>query len=120
MHLSNDSNFNLINLNFANSHIIPSTNPNLILYEEQKMNVENDQSPKQSQDQQNVPNSLDQNPNPNLNKQTPEEEKKILNNEEKNLWFSIFIQRRIYFIFRWILEWYIIYQFTWGWKKFKS
>ena len=68
MHLSNDSNFNLINLNFSNSHIIPSTNPNLILYEEQKMNVENDQSPKQSQDQQNVPNSLGPNPNSNSNK----------------------------------------------------
>jgi len=68
MHLSNDSNFNLINLNFANSHIIPSTNPNLILYEEQKMNVENDQSPKQSQDKQHVPSSLGPNPNPNSNK----------------------------------------------------
>ena len=50
VHLSNDSNFNLINLNFANSHNIPSTNPNLLLYEEQKMNIENVQSPKQSQD----------------------------------------------------------------------
>jgi hypothetical protein len=68
MHLSNDSNFNLINLNFANSYIIPSTSLNLLLYEEQKMNVENDQSPKQSQDQQNVPNSLGLNPNSNSNK----------------------------------------------------
>ena len=66
MHSSNDSNFNLINLNFANSHIIPSTSPNLLLYEEQKMNVENDQSLKQSQDQQHVPNFLG--PNPNSNK----------------------------------------------------
>ena len=68
MHLSNYSNFNLINLNFANSRIIPSTSKNLLLYEEQKMNVENDQSPKQSQDQQNVPNSLGPNPNSNSNK----------------------------------------------------
>ena len=97
MHLSNDSNFNLINLNFANSRIIPSTSPNLLLYEEQKMNVENDQSPKQSQDQQNVPNSLDQNPNPNLNKQTPEEEKKILNNEEKkSLIFNFHPKKNIF------------------------
>ena len=66
MHSSNDSNFNLIYLNFANSHVIPSTIQNLLLYEEQKMNVENDQSPKQSQDQQHVPNSLG--PNPNSNK----------------------------------------------------
>ena len=36
MHSSNDSNFNLINLNFANSHIIPNISPNLLLYEEQK------------------------------------------------------------------------------------
>ena len=40
MHSSNDSNFNLIYLNFANSHVIPSTIQNLLLYEEQKMNVE--------------------------------------------------------------------------------
>ena len=33
MHSSNDSNFNLMNLNFANSHVIPSTSPNLLLYE---------------------------------------------------------------------------------------
>ena len=66
MHSSNDSNFNLMNLNFANSHVIPSTIQNLLLYEEQKMNVENDQSPKLSQDQQHVPNSLG--PNPNSNK----------------------------------------------------
>lgn len=33
MHSSNDSNFNLIYLNFANSHVIPSTSPNLLLYE---------------------------------------------------------------------------------------
>ena len=46
------------------------------------MNVENDQSPKLSQDQQHVPNSLG--PNPILiNKQIPEEEKKVLNKVEK-------------------------------------
>ena len=33
MHSSNDSNFNLMNLNFANSHVIPSTIQNLLLYE---------------------------------------------------------------------------------------
>ena len=46
MHSSNDSNFNLMNLNFANSHVIPSIIQYLLLNEEQKMNVENDQSPK--------------------------------------------------------------------------
>ena len=61
MHSSNDSNFNLIYLNFANSHVIPSTSPNLLLCE-----CWNDQSPKLSQDQQHVPNSLG--PNPNSNK----------------------------------------------------
>ena len=39
MNLSSDSNFNLINLNVADSYIIPSTSLNLLLYEEQKMNV---------------------------------------------------------------------------------
>ena len=100
MHLSNYSNINLINLNFANSRIIPSTSLNLLLYEEQKMNVENDQSPKQSQDQQNVPNSLEQNPNPNLNKQTPEEEKKILNTEEKkSLIFNFHPKKNIFYFY---------------------
>ena len=36
MHLSNDSNFNLINLNFANSHVIPSTIQNLLLLKSKK------------------------------------------------------------------------------------
>ena len=36
MHLSNDSNFNLINLNFANSHDIPSTIQNLLLLKSKK------------------------------------------------------------------------------------
>jgi hypothetical protein len=66
MHSTNDSNFNLMNLNFANSHVIPSIIQYLLLNEEQKMNVENDQSPKLSQDQQHVPNFLG--PIPNSNK----------------------------------------------------
>ena len=45
VHLSHESNFNLNNINCANSHIIPSTDPNLLLYEEQKMDEEIGQSP---------------------------------------------------------------------------
>ncbi len=94
MHTSNDSKFNLINSNFANSHIIPSTSPNLLLYEEQKMNVENDQSLKQSQDQEPAPNPLAQNQ---INKQIPEEEKKILNKEEKkSLIFNFHPKKNIF------------------------
>ena len=36
MHSSNDSNFNLMNLNFANSHDIPSTIQNLLLLKSKK------------------------------------------------------------------------------------
>ena len=36
MHPSNDSNFNLMNLNFANSHDIPSTIQNLLLLKSKK------------------------------------------------------------------------------------
>ena len=36
MHPSNDSNFNLMNLNFANSHVIPSTIQNLLLLKSKK------------------------------------------------------------------------------------
>ena len=35
-----------------------------------------------------------------INKQIPEEEKKVLNKVEKKPLFPIFIERRIYFIFR--------------------
>jgi len=100
MHTSNDSNFNLINSNFANSHIIPSTSPNLLLYEEQKMNVENDQSPKESQDQEPAPNPLAQNQiQDQINKQTPEEEKKILNKEEKKIFDFQFSSKEEYISF---------------------
>ena len=86
MHLSNDSNFNLINLNFANSHIIPSTNPNMLLYEEQKMDIENDQCPEKSKDQEPVQNPLAQPPIPNpINQQLPEEGKNLVNNDKKKI-----------------------------------
>ena len=84
VHLSNDSNFNLINLNFANSHNIPSTNPNLLLYEEQKMNIENVQSPKQSQDKEPNQDALEQLPISNhIEKQLTEEGNNMITNDEK-------------------------------------
>ena len=45
VHLSNDSNFNLNKLNCASSHIIPNTDPKLLLYQDQKMDEETNQSP---------------------------------------------------------------------------
>lgn len=100
VHLSNDSNFNLINLNFANSHSIPSTNPNLLLYEEQKMNIENDQSPKQSQDKEPNPDALEQLPISNhYENQLAEEKNNMITNDEKKIFDFQFSSKEEYISF---------------------
>ena len=100
VHLSNDSNFNLINLNFANSHNIPSTNPNLLLYEEQKMNIENDQSPKQSQDKEPNPDALEQLPISNhIENQLAEEKNNMITNDEKKIFDFQFSSKKEYISF---------------------
>ena len=65
MHSSNDSNFNLMNLNFADASYTKH-HPKFTSLWRAKNECWNDQSPKLSQDQQHVPNSLG--PNPNSNK----------------------------------------------------
>ena len=100
VHLSNDSNFNLINLNFANSHNIPSTNPNLLLYEEQKMNIENVQSPKQSQDKEPNQDALEQLPISNhIEKQLTEEGNNMITNDEKKIFDFQFSSKEEYISF---------------------
>ena len=47
---SHDSNTNLNNINYAYSQIIPNSNPNVLLYEEEKMPEENPISQKEEQE----------------------------------------------------------------------
>ena len=93
---SHDSNTNLNNINYAYSQIIPNTNPNVLLYEEEKMPEENPISQKEEQES----NSQSLVPCPNAYmKKLAEERKKMLQEQEKKIFKYNFSSKEEYISF---------------------